>query len=172
MDPGAVGVTRRQFFNRTLVGLTGLGVTGLGGAVLAFLWPRSGTSFGSKLDLGNVDYLRGAIRDSPTPLYAKEARSYLVEHDGELLALYQKCTHLGCKVPFCTTSQWFECGCHVAMFNLAGEWTAGPAPRGLDRFPLEIVHDAVIVDTGTLVTGPPHGTFTGGDEPAGPHCVG
>ena len=29
-----------------------------------------------------------------------------------VVALYQKCVHLGCRVPWCTSSQWFECPCH------------------------------------------------------------
>ncbi len=28
--------------------------------------------------------------------------------DGGTIALYQKCPHLGCRVPSYTTSQWFE----------------------------------------------------------------
>jgi cytochrome b6-f complex iron-sulfur subunit len=172
MDPSAVGVTRRQFFNRSLVGLGGLGVTGLGGAVLAFLWPHSSVGFGSKIDLGRIGDVTTRVRDAHQPLYVKEGRFYLVERGGELLALYQRCTHLGCRVPFCASSGWFECGCHAAMFNVVGEHTAGPAPRGLDRFPIDIVQGTVRVNTGNLLTGPPVGTETPGNEPIGPHCVG
>ncbi len=51
-----------------------------------------------------------------------------------IVALYQRCVHLGCRVPFCQTSQWFECPCHGSKYNRVGEKKAGPAPRGLDRF--------------------------------------
>ena len=54
-------------------------------------------------------------------------------------ALYQKCVHLGCRVPQCLTSQWFECQCHGSQYNRNGEKKGGPAPRGLDRFPLTVV---------------------------------
>ena len=47
----------------------------------------------------------------------------------------QKCPHLGCRVPECATSQWFECQCHGSQYNRAGEKKAGPAPRGMDRHP-------------------------------------
>ena len=53
-------------------------------------------------------------------------------------ALYQKCVHLGCRVPECKTSQWFECQCHGSQYNRNGEKKGGPAPRGLDRFPLTV----------------------------------
>ena len=39
-DPMALGVSRRQFFNRGIVGMMGLSVAGFGGASLAFLWPQ------------------------------------------------------------------------------------------------------------------------------------
>ena len=35
--------------------------------------------------------------------------SELAGMEAGLVALYQKCPHLGCRVPNCATSQWFEC---------------------------------------------------------------
>jgi cytochrome b6-f complex iron-sulfur subunit len=89
-----------------------------------------------------------------------------------VVALYQKCVHLGCRVPFCATSQWFECGCHGSQYNRVGEKKGGPAPRGLDRFPVEVKGGSVTVDTGIVVQGPPIGVNTTGQEAEGPHCVG
>ena len=37
-DEEAVGVARRQFLNRSIVGLMGLSISSFGAAVLAFLW--------------------------------------------------------------------------------------------------------------------------------------
>ena len=51
------------------------------------------------------------------------------------IALYQKCPHLGCRVPQCVSSQWFECPCHGSQYNRVGEKKGGPAPRGMDHFP-------------------------------------
>jgi cytochrome b6-f complex iron-sulfur subunit len=89
-----------------------------------------------------------------------------------VVALYQKCVHLGCRVPWCATSQWFECGCHGSQYNRVGEKKGGPAPRGLDRFVVEVSGDIVSVDTKTVIEGPPIGTNTTGQESEGPHCVG
>ena len=89
-----------------------------------------------------------------------------------LVALYQKCPHLGCRIPQCITSQWFECPCHGSQYNQVGEKKAGPAPRGMDRFPLTVAGNGdVTVDTGVLVAGPPIGTNTTGQEAEGPHCI-
>ena len=90
-----------------------------------------------------------------------------------VVALYQKCVHLGCRVPWCSSSQWFECPCHQSKYNRVGEHKDGPAPRGLDRFAVAVDTDGVVtVDTKTVHLGPPVGTSTTGQEAEGPHCVG
>jgi len=87
------------------------------------------------------------------------------------VALYQKCVHLGCRVPWCESSQWFECPCHGSKYNQAGEYQLGPAPRGMDRFKVTITGDTVVVDTSAVVLGPPRGTDTISEPPQGPFCV-
>jgi cytochrome b6-f complex iron-sulfur subunit len=188
-DPETVGVTRRQFFNRSMVTLTAFSASAFGATTLAFLWPTLGAGFGAKINVGKKDDILATIRESREPLYVPNGRLYLTEYPQSglskaegvygadlpgmqegLVALYQKCVHLGCKVPFCTTSQWFECGCHGSQYNRVGEQKGGPAPRGLDRFPLE-AGDDVVVDTGILLIGPPNGTNTTGQESEGPHCI-
>jgi cytochrome b6-f complex iron-sulfur subunit len=89
-----------------------------------------------------------------------------------IVALYQKCPHLGCRVPTCATSQWFECPCHGSQFNRVGEKKGGPAPRGMDRFAVSINNGNVVIDTGAVFGGPAIGTNTTGQEAEGPHCVG
>ena len=91
---------------------------------------------------------------------------------GGVTALYQKCVHLGCRVPWCKASQWFECPCHGSQYNRVGEKKAGPAPRGMDHFAMTIGGDgAVTIDTATVITGVPIGTNTTGQEAEGPNCV-
>jgi len=88
-----------------------------------------------------------------------------------VVALYQKCVHLGCRVPWCTASQWFECPCHGSKYNRVGEKKGGPAPRGLDRFGVSVDGGQVVVDTKQVVLGPPIGTDTTGQGLEGPHCA-
>jgi len=191
-DPEVVGVTRRQFFNRSLIGMMGLGLGGFGGAVLAFLWPQLGAGFGSKIRAGKLDDIIATVRDTRESFYLSEGRFYVVPYPTDavakaesagyspavltglqegVIALYQKCPHLGCRVPFCATSQWFECGCHGSQYNRVGEKKGGPAPRGMDMFPVEVSGGIVTVDTGQVVQGMPIGTNTTGQESEGPHCV-
>ena len=89
-----------------------------------------------------------------------------------LLALSLVSTHLGCRVGYCASSQWFEDPCHGARWNAWGEWTGGPAPRGLDRYASHVRDDGVLVVVLTRhIVGPRResGVF---DQPrAGPACV-
>jgi cytochrome b6-f complex iron-sulfur subunit len=191
-DPEVVGVSRRQFFNRTMTTLMGVGLGGFGVAVIGFLWPKVSGGFGGKVNAGKVEDLKAAITQNKNFFYLPEGRSWITAYPKEALpkaekaysgavlagmregfvALYQKCPHLGCRVPNCPSSQWFECPCHGSQYNRVGEKKGGPAPRGMDRFGISIINGAVIVDTGLVVPGPPIGTNTTGQEAEGPHCVG
>jgi cytochrome b6-f complex iron-sulfur subunit len=190
-DPDGLGVTRRQLFNRSIVALFGLGLSGFSAATLAFLWPGSSGGFGAKIQVGKLSDIAAEIDNGQGFAYYPEARMWVTRYpeatldkaraaysDAELVAmeagfvpLYQKCPHLGCRVPECTTSQWLECPCHGSQYNRVGEKRGGPAPRGMDRFAASIDGDVLTVDTGQIIQGPAIGTNTTGQEAEGPHCV-
>jgi cytochrome b6-f complex iron-sulfur subunit len=127
-----------------------------------------------------------AIGEQAAPVVVPKGRSYLVAYDPNLdpdgsyaaitngapvMALYQKCVHLGRRVPWCQTSQWFECPCHGSKYNRWGEWQEGPAPRGLDRFAVQVVDGEIVIDTSQVMTGPSRLAPVLEQPPAGPHCV-
>jgi cytochrome b6-f complex iron-sulfur subunit len=194
IDDDALGVTRRKFLNRSILGLFGLGLAGFGASLIAFLWPPpGGGGFGSKVNAGKLTDILTSINNTKTPYYVPEGRTYINPYpvagvtvakksgayadpiiagmEQGLVALYQKCVHLGCRVPWCVTSQWFECPCHGSQYNRVGEKKGGPAPRGLDRFAVTVGADGgVTVDTSQVFQGPPIGTNTTGQEAEGPHC--
>lgn len=99
-------------------------------------------------------------------------RGYLTKVDGDVVALWWKCPHLGCKVPWCETSGQFECPCHGSVFNRVGEYRRGPAPRGMDRFAaVGLDQGAVVVDTDDVTLGDPPGTESIDEPPSGPECI-
>jgi len=190
-DDDEIGVYRRQFLNRSIIGGFILGLSGFGAAVLAFLWPQTSGGFGSKINVGKLADVQKAITNGNGFAYYPEGRMWITAYPSSALdkanatyspaelagmkegviALYQKCVHLGCRVPACLTSQWFECGCHGSQYNQVGEQKGGPAPRGLDRFAMAVSGGSLTVDTGAIIQGPPLGTNTTGQEAEGPHCV-
>jgi cytochrome b6-f complex iron-sulfur subunit len=158
---------RRQFLANAWK--LGAGLIAAAGAWTTWdlLKPRLAAGFGGVVRTVAVDQVGADV-----PVEVRAARAYLTEVNGEVLALSETCTHLGCRVPYCESSGQFECPCHGSIFNRAGDYLAGPAPRGMDRYPVAVVDGIVEVDTGQLIEGASPGTLTV-DEPArGPSCAG
>ncbi len=191
-DEESLGVTRRQVLNRGIVASMLVAISGFGGAMLAMLWPSLSGGFGAKIRAGSVEEVLSEIAEKKEPFYYAAGRFYINPYPKEavgaaqdvtaygalipgfeagLVAIYQKCVHLGCRVPWCKTSQWFECPCHGSKYNRVGEKKGGPAPRGLDQFPIELAGDQVTINTGIVVQGLAIGVETTGQQAEGPSCV-
>ena len=190
LTPGELAVSRRQFLNRAWTASFTAFLGFFGMSSLSFLWPKLTGGFGTRITAGDYEDIISKVGPDGgfAPLFIPEGRFYLTYYEGtgdaavyelvnamdtKLLALYRKCVHLGCSVPHCGSSSLFECPCHGSKYRLHGEYYGGPAPRGLDRFPIEVVDGAVVVDTGALQEGPPRGTDTWQRfaEPQGSFCV-
>ena len=189
VSPEEAGVSRRQFFNRALAATFGSFVAILGIELLAFMWPRLKGGFGASIDAGSVVDLIAATRTPDggvVPAFIPEARAYVVPVDdsnlsdqfegksvaaGGLMALYQRCVHLGCRVPWCATAQGFECPCHGSKYDYIGEYFGGPAPRNLDRFVVEVIDARFVIHTGDVLQTPRAPTRSVA-YPQGPSCIG
>jgi cytochrome b6-f complex iron-sulfur subunit len=191
VDEDELGVTRRQFLNRGVLASLGFAAATFGAGMLAFLWPTKSVGFGGKVPAGKLADILSSISATGAPFYVPLARTYIQPYpkadiakakkiyppavsagmEQGVVALYQKCVHLGCRVPWCATAQWFECPCHGSKYNRVGEKRDGPAPRGLDRFLVTVAGGTVTIDTGSLFIGPPIGTDTTGQKAEGPHCI-
>ena len=85
------------------------------------------------------------------------SENFVKDSDGSYwVALYQRCVHLGCTVPFRNDCDSFKCPCHGSHYNVDGEYLDGPAPRSLDRFAMRFSGGDVVVSTGTLNQSVPH----------------
>jgi nitrite reductase/ring-hydroxylating ferredoxin subunit len=131
------------------------------------LRPLGSAAGGAKITVGTTSSFPAG-----SSTYVSAGRMYITNADSYLFALSQKCPHLGCRVPFCDSSGRFECPCHGSIYDLAGEYIAGPAPRGMDRYDIQLVGDHVVVDTGVLKSGPPRGTNHFLTPAKGPGCIG
>jgi cytochrome b6-f complex iron-sulfur subunit len=139
-------LSRRDFLKTLWAVLGGMALAETGGIFLAYLQPRLAEGeFGSLITAGKVD-------DFPpnSVTHLTNARCYIVRlPDGGFLALYHRCTHLGCTVPWDTTAQKFICPCHSSEFDMQGAVKNPPAPRPLDLFAVTIEAGEVKVDTST-----------------------
>jgi cytochrome b6-f complex iron-sulfur subunit len=145
----AGGMTRRDFLKYSWTALAGLAALEMGALTLAYMQPRLAEGeFGSLINAGKVDdFPPGSVTHVPN------GRFYLTRlADGGFLALYQRCTHLGCNVPWDQGANTFICPCHNSQFTIDGTLLNPPAPRPLDIFPVEIKDGEVFVDTGKAIT--------------------
>lgn len=189
-SPEEQGVTRRMFLNRALLAMWGTFLAGFGLASLAFLWPKVKGGFGADIDAGDADEILAKVTNADgtiSPLFLPEARAYIVPMlpesvqgsqfegnstvDHSLVAIYQTCVHLGCRVPWCSPSQGFECPCHGSKYNSVGEYIAGPAPRNLDRFVVSVNdRNRFIISTGALFA-TSRAVRKSVKYPQGPSCI-
>jgi cytochrome b6-f complex iron-sulfur subunit len=137
-------LTRREFLGwlwaASLVGLFGQATA----ALFQFFAPRvESGAFGGAVIAGALEEF-----EPGTVSHIQKGRFYISRlEDGGVLALWHRCTHLGCTVPWREEAGEFNCPCHSSLFNRQGEVLGGPAPRPLDIFPVSLQDGKLVVDT-------------------------
>jgi cytochrome b6-f complex iron-sulfur subunit len=148
---------------------SGLGaiIAGTAAGGVDLLYPRGVSGFGAKVSVSE--------NEVPSPgqkTVIARGRFWLANVTEEqggpgLLALWWKCPHLGCTVPWRekfvwpdpttgTEKQgWFRCPCHGSTYTDAGILVYGPAPRPLDTMELVVERGRITVDTGKITQGAP-----------------
>jgi cytochrome b6-f complex iron-sulfur subunit len=140
-------------------------------AFLFYFWPRKTGTFGSRISAGSPnDYKPGDVK------YFVGGKFYLVRlapddagvgaEAGGFVALYQKCPHVGCTVPWRPEFEFpyqgqqvrglFRCPCHGSTYLKTGQIIFGPAPRPMDLMKISVEGGQLVVDTGTVRKRPQH----------------
>jgi menaquinol-cytochrome c reductase iron-sulfur subunit len=73
------------------------------------------------------------------PFPESDRRVFLRNKDQRLIAIWNRCAHLGCPVAYSPGGDVYSCPCHGGAYDSLGRVTAGPPPRPLDRFDVKIV---------------------------------
>ena len=140
--------SRRSFTRNATLGAVGIVVAQIAGAFGLLLWSNKTGAFGTRITVAaeNVPDVRGE------PFRWTPGQFYLVHTDDGVEALWWKCVHLGCTVPWISGSGEFICPCHGSVYEYNGSRVSGPAPRALDAMPVEVHDDgSVTVDTNPSV---------------------
>ena len=173
-------VSRRSFLRVSpFAGLT-LFVGAMTAGFLGFFNLRSPKGFGRPVTVPKIQI----PEPGGEPVRISEGRFWLVNLDGRegdvleeggeggLIALYWKCPHLGCTIPWSSSFDgaavafpgvrgWFRCPCHGSTYSKAGVRVFGPAPRSMDTFLVTKNDDgSVTVNTRGITLGgePPNPT--------------
>ncbi|OGV72920.1 MAG: hypothetical protein A3K19_20845 [Lentisphaerae bacterium RIFOXYB12_FULL_65_16] len=141
-DRAVCTIDRRRFlgivWGGALLALIGQSVA----AMFHYIRPRATIGFGGKVLAGRVEeFAVGRVNR------VLAGQFYIVRGEDGFLALWQKCTHLGCAIPWVEEEDLFHCPCHGSTFNRNGEVLSGPAPCPMDTFPVKISNGEVWVDT-------------------------
>ncbi len=155
-------VLRLTFWSGLLAGLLAFAAT-----IVDMLYPRGIVGFGGVVVAGTTDKF-----PPNTKTQIVEGKFWLVNLTAEqggpgYLALWQKCPHLGCTVPWRdnfsftdpatgqTKLGWFRCPCHGSTYTDAGVRVFGPAPRSMDHMELTIDPSSkrISVNTGKITKG-------------------
>jgi cytochrome b6-f complex iron-sulfur subunit len=165
--PGQPRVSRRGILRIGFWTSLSALITGAIGGGINLIYPRRVRGVGGKVQAGPVSrYPPG----SKTAI--AEGRFWLVHLTEEqggpgLIALWWKCPHLGCTVPWRPTFSWpdpatgqlklgwFRCPCHGSTYTDAGIRVYGPAPRPMDTMELTVQDGQIVVDTGKIRPGGP-----------------
>jgi cytochrome b6-f complex iron-sulfur subunit len=111
-------------------------------AILKYINPVPTGGFGGFVYAGKIeDFAVNSINR------ILAGRFYISRTDDGIIALWQKCPHLGCAIPWNENEGIFHCPCHGSTFNQVGEVLGGPAPRPMDYFPAEVSEEGIWVDT-------------------------
>ena len=136
-------ITRTKF-------LTGVAVVTGGVMTAAILVPVVGFAAADTLkeekwqwvDIGPMsDFPDGKVTSiavsGPSP--ESDRRAYVRHKDGAIIAIWNRCAHLGCPVAYSAGGDVYACPCHGGAYDSLGLVTSGPPPRPLDRFDVKIV---------------------------------
>jgi len=169
-------VSRRLFVLGGFWSALTLALIGLAGPSLDFLYPRKLRGFGGPVSVSPSE----VPPPGSDPVRNFEGRFWLVnlsagetpngeQTEGGLVALWTKCPHLGCTVPwrpdftFLGRKGWFRCPCHGSTYTREGGVRVfGPAPRSMDTFPLEVQDDGSLI----VQTGPARARLGGANNPS------
>lgn len=137
---------RRDFLRWTVAGATTFFLAEASVGFVAFFWPQKIGKFGSKI---NVAASAIPAVGAP-PAVNRDGKFWLINNEDGVLALYWKCVHLGCTVPWNETEKQFHCPCHGSLYDRRGVVLGGPAPRPLDLMAITVDGGNLSVDTGKI----------------------
>ncbi len=141
------GITRRQALRSGMFATIGMLFGTMAGGSGAMIWPIKISGFGAPVP---VPKKLSEIKVGDEPIMVRDGKFYLTRTEDGLMALYWKCVHLGCTVPWNKGEQRFHCPCHGSVYDQNGQNIAGPAPRPLDIMEITVKDDSIIVNTGKI----------------------
>jgi nitrite reductase/ring-hydroxylating ferredoxin subunit len=126
-------ITRRWFLGKAAI----VAAIGAGGVALIAALRELFPPFTKANKVFTIGRLYDFQIDTFT-LMSKQRVFVLRDHEG-VRAMSAECTHLGCVLDH--TDNGFQCPCHGSRFDEQGKVIAGPAPRSLACYKVDLAPD-------------------------------
>jgi cytochrome b6-f complex iron-sulfur subunit len=125
--------------------LTILGFTAVGSFVyplVRFLAPAEGKTKVKQISLKKAEIFLGEAKE----IALDSLPIIIINRPGKgFIALSRVCSHLGCLVDYNKIQNNVICPCHGAIFDLEGNVVSGPPPKPLQRFPLKVEGESIVI---------------------------
>lgn len=133
--------SRRTFTRNAALGAAGIVTLEIAVGTVFLLWPNKTGAFGGDINVGadSVPAVEGE------PYRDALGKFFIVHTEDGVEALYWKCVHLGCTVPWVNGQGRFICPCHGSVYLYNGSRESGPAARALDAMPVTVNDDGSLV---------------------------
>jgi cytochrome b6-f complex iron-sulfur subunit len=139
---------RRTFLSKLLGGALAVGVVGVIGAVMAYLFPPERRVFNParrRMRVARADEI--PLGKGKQVLFDGEP-VWVLHLKGGWSAFSAICTHQGCIVHWDEKRRTLTCPCHAGVFDANGNVLSGPPPRPLKRFRVALVRDELYLGPG------------------------
>ena len=138
------GSTRRSFIDHLLSTSLGATVLSIAYPVILFLIPPALSESQQNNVLAGTS---NELKPNSAKIFKFGSRPGILVRTstGEFRAFSAICTHLNCTVQYRDDLQHIWCACHGGQFDLNGINIAGPPPRPLEQYEVNLSGDDVVV---------------------------
>jgi len=147
-------ISRRRFFSRLSIALGGTCTVILSVPLVGFLMaPFFRKSPASWVEAGKAeDFEIGKTVSVPYPdpsplpwagITARSAAWLRRDSKDQFTAFSVHCTHMGCPIRWLADAKLFMCPCHGGVFYEDGTVAAGPPPKPLIQYPVQVIDGKV-----------------------------
>ena len=135
-------LNRREFFSFLSVGWIAFTAATAGLLSLALRFSYPNVNFEPEMDF--VAGLPQEYEPGVDERWKNGFGVWMVKMEGQLFALSNICTHLGCIPTWLPAEVKFKCPCHGSGYYMNGVNFEGPAPRPLERYKISLTPEGKI----------------------------
>lgn len=138
--------TRRGFLSQAIIGWVVLIAAPVVYGILRYLSvPTSSQTANLVIPAGKITDIPDFNTGVKLIKFNRKAVFVYRNSQNQIKAFSAVCTHLGCIVGYQLQEHNFKCNCHGSVFDLDGKNIAGPAPKPLAPYRVEIKGDDVLL---------------------------